>query len=114
MFWFSYIYYWCGKKCFCVMVYEWFCYVYLFLGKFLKKVFVLIMEDIIDGMMGYIFLYVIMEKILVDYGSYLFGDFCFIILNMFSVYGYEWIILVCYLLYFLEFFCIVCNFYCFF
>lgn len=53
-----------------------------------------IMEDIIDGMMGYIPLHVIMEKILADHGNHPFGDFRPTILNMLSAYGYERTILV--------------------
>lgn len=47
------------------------------------------MGDIIDGMMGYIPLHVIMEKILADHGSHPFQDFRPTILNMLSAYGYE-------------------------
>jgi hypothetical protein len=58
-------------------------------GKLLKKVIVSTMGDIIDGMMGYIPLHVIMEKILADHGNHPFGDFRPTILNMLSAYGYE-------------------------
>lgn len=94
------------------MAHEWLRHVYLLSGKLLKKVLVSIMEDIIDGMMGYIPLHVIMEKILADHGSHPFGDFRPTILNMLSAYGYERTILVCYLLHSLELFCIVCNLHC--
>lgn len=65
-------------------------------GAILKKVFVLIMENIIDGMMGYVPLHYIMDKILADHGTHPFGDFRPTILNMLSAYGYERTILVFY------------------
>lgn len=110
--WHSYIDYRYGKKCLCAMIHEWLCDVYLLTGKLLKKVLVSIMEDIIDGMMGYIPLHVIMEKILADHGSHPFGDFRPTILNMLSAYGYERTILVYYLIPSLELSYFVCSLHC--
>ncbi len=53
------------------------------------------MGDVIDGMMGYVPLRVIMDKILAEHGNHPFGDFRATILNMLSAYGYERAILVC-------------------
>lgn len=60
----------------------------------MRKVLVGLMGAIIDGMMGYVPLHAIMEKILADHGSHPFGDFRATILNMLSAYGYERAILV--------------------
>jgi len=94
------------------MIHGWLRHVYSLAGKLLKKVLVSIMEDIIDGMMGFIPLHVIMEKILADHGSHPFGDFRPTILNMLSAYGYERTILVFYLIHSLELSYIMCNLHC--
>lgn len=64
-------------------------------GNCVRRVLVWMMGDVIDGMMGYVPLRVIMDKILAKHGNHPFGDFRATILNMLSAYGYERAILVC-------------------
>jgi hypothetical protein len=58
-------------------------------GNCVRRVLVWMMGDVIDGMMGYVPLRVIMDKILAEHGNHPFGDFRATILNMLSAYGYE-------------------------
>jgi hypothetical protein len=68
-----------------------FCHLKIILaaGNCVRRVLVWMMGDVIDGMMGYVPLRVIMDKILAEHGNHPFGDFRATILNMLSAYGYE-------------------------
>lgn len=62
--------------------------------KLLRKVLAQFIGDIVNGMMGYVPLPTIMNKILEDHRGHEFGDFKATILEMLSAYGYERAILV--------------------
>lgn len=59
----------------------------------MQRVLVYLMGEIVNGMMGYIPLSLIMDKLLSDNGRHEFGDFKGTILQMLGLYGYEQTIL---------------------
>lgn len=61
---------------------------------FMQKVLVYLIGEIVNGMMGYVPLSVIMDKLLSNNGKHEFGDFKGTILQMLGLYGYEQAILV--------------------
>jgi len=61
----------------------------------LKGLFSQFVKEIVEGMIGYVRLPSIMEKLLSDNGSREFGDFKLTILGMLGTYGFEMRILVC-------------------
>lgn len=67
-------------------------------SKLLRKALAQFIGDIVNGMMGYVPLPVIMNKILEDHRGHELGDFKATILDMLSAYGYERAILVKFLL----------------
>lgn len=64
----------------------------------MQRLLVYLIGEIVNGMMGYIPLSVIMDKLLSDNGKHEFGDFKGTILQMLGLYGYEQMILVVVLL----------------
>ncbi|KAH7431149.1 hypothetical protein KP509_08G032600 [Ceratopteris richardii] len=60
----------------------------------LQRVLVYLIGEIVNGMMGYIPLSVIMDKLLSNNGRHEFGDFKGTILQMLGLYGYEQTILL--------------------
>ena len=60
----------------------------------LRKLFSQFIEEIVEGMIGYVRLPTIMSKLLSDNGSQEFGDFKLTILGMLGIYGFERRILV--------------------
>ncbi|CAM6085101.1 unnamed protein product [Calypogeia fissa] len=58
-------------------------------SKLLRKVLAQFIGDIVNGMMGYVPLPTIMNKILEEHRGHEFGDFKETILDMLSAYGYE-------------------------
>lgn len=64
-------------------------------SEFIRRKLIQLMGEIVEGMMGFVPLQDIMEKILTDHGSHEFGDFRGTILGMLSTYGFECALLVC-------------------
>ena len=60
----------------------------------LRKLFSQFIKEIVEVMIGYVFLPTIMSKLLSDNGSQEFGDFKLTILGMLGIYGFERRILV--------------------
>lgn len=60
----------------------------------LKRLLSRFIQEIVEGMVGYVPLPAIMAKLLSDNGSQEFGDFKLTILGMLGTYGYERTILV--------------------